>query len=157
MFVLRGWGRPDYLCRDTVVPTSIKDKCRCQQQLGPKQLKCDCVTEPVPCLWCKLPCALLSFSNYHCLKLHIFRHAVYGITVWCGMVWGDVWGKWCLRGYHFEDGPVQELHNLVGLPCEVSDWVGQFHTPFQIWFPQETLPLVPLVWQTNCYQMLTRC
>jgi hypothetical protein len=28
-------------------------KCRCQQQLCPKQLKCDCVTEPVPCLWCK--------------------------------------------------------------------------------------------------------
>jgi hypothetical protein len=33
-----------------VVPTSTKDKCRYQQQLCPKQLKCDCVTEPVPCL-----------------------------------------------------------------------------------------------------------
>jgi hypothetical protein len=63
----------------------------------------------------------------------------YGVTVWRVRFVGDV-GKWCLCGYHFGEGPVLELHNLVELPCEVSDLVGQFHTPFQIWCPQETLP-----------------
>jgi hypothetical protein len=24
----------------------------------------------------------------------------------CGVVWGDVRGKWCLRGYRFEERPV---------------------------------------------------
>jgi hypothetical protein len=30
------------------------------------------------------------------------------------------------------------LHDLV----ELLDLVGQFDTPFQIWFPQETLPFI---------------
>jgi hypothetical protein len=49
------------------------------------------------------------YCNYRCLKLHhdVFGHAVCGgVTVWCGMAWGDVWGKWCLCGYYFEEGPV---------------------------------------------------